>query len=207
MEHVEQLGPYTYSWDENCFPLTGDSVALGAFCTLKRGWRVCDLGCGAGALMALLLGREATLAVSGVELDGHAAELAQRNLPGVPVVCGDLTARAALPPAGSCDLVVSNPPYFTAGSGGDGGRARMERSCTVDALCGSAAYLLKNGGRFALVYRPERLCDLFCALRAAGLEPKRMKLIARPGKPPSAVLVEAAKQGRPGLQVEPHGGA
>lgn len=201
--NVEQLGPYRYVWDEGCFPLTGDSVALATFCTLKKNWRVCDLGCGAGALMALLLGREAAIEVSGVELDSHAADFARKNLPDVPITCGDLTKRADLPPAGSCDLVISNPPYFASGSGGDGGRARMEQTCTVDALCESAAYLLKNGGRFALCYRPERLCDLLCALRAAGLEPKRMKLLSVPGKAPFAVLVEAVRQGRPGLQIEP----
>lgn len=203
MEHTEQLGPYRYTWDEHCFPLTGDSVALAAFCTLRRNWRVCDLGCGAGALMALLLGREAAIEVSGVELDVHAAELARQNLPGVSITCGDLTRRTDLLPAGSCDLVISNPPYFASGSGGDGGRARMEQTCTVDALCESAAYLLKNGGRFALCYRPERLCDLLCTLRAAGLEPKRMRMLSSPGKAPSAVLVEAVRQGRPGLQIEP----
>lgn len=201
MQHTEQLGPYCYTWDEGCFPLTGDSVALAAFCTLKKNWHVCDLGCGAGAILALLLGREPALHASGVELDPHAAELARENL-GVEIITGDLTQRANLPSAGSCDLVVSNPPYFAAGSGGDGGRERMERSCTVEALCASAAYLLKNGGRFALVNRPERLCDLFCALRGAGLEPKRMKLLDIPGKAPSAVLLEAVRQGRPGLKVE-----
>ena len=203
MEHVERLGPYSYTWDEACFPLTGDSVALAAFCALKKGWRICDLGCGAGALMALLLGREAAIEVSGVELDAHAAELARHNLPGVPVTCGDLTRRADLPSVGNCDLVISNPPYFAAGSGGNGGRARMEQTCTVEALCESAGYLLKNGGRFALCYRPERLCDLICALRAAGLEPKRVKLLSCPGKAPSVVLLEAVKRGRPGLQIEP----
>lgn len=201
MEYKEQLGPYIYRWDGGCFPLTGDSVALAAFCTVKPRQRVCDLGCGAGALMALLLGREPTLAVSGVEIDPHAAEMARNNL-SVPITTGDLTDRANLPPAGSRDLAISNPPYFREGSGGDGGEARMEGACTLAALCGAAAYILKNGGRFALVHRPERLCDVLCALRGSGLEPKRMKLLAVPGKAPYAVLVEAVKQGKPGLAIE-----
>ncbi len=203
MERMEQLGPYPYVWDKDCFPLGQDSMALAAFCTVKPRWQVCDLGCGAGALMVLLLGRDATLALSGVELDAHAADMARRNLPAHSILTGDLTNRAALPPAGRFDLVVSNPPYFRAGTGGDGGRARMEGACTIEALCDSAAYLLKNGGRFALVHRSERLCDLLCALRGAGLEPKRMKLLSSPGKTPYAVLLEAVRQGRPGLQIEP----
>lgn len=203
MERIEQLGPYRYVWDEDCFPLGQDSIALAAFCTVKPHWHVCDLGCGAGALMVLLLGRDATLALSGVELDAHAADMARQNLPRHTILTGDLTDRATLPPAGRFNLVVSNPPYFKAGTGGDGGQARMEGTCTLDALCASAAYLLKNGGRFALVHRSERLCDLLCAMRGAGLEPKRMRLLSAPGKPPYAVLLEAVRQGKPGLQIEP----
>lgn len=202
MEHAEELGGRPYVWDGDCFPLGQDSMALAAFATLRRGWRVCDLGCGAGALMALLLTREGSLSLTGVELSPHAAAFAHRNLPGHTVLTADLTDRDLLPPASSFDLVISNPPYFRAGSGGDGGPARMEGSCTAEALCASAAALLKNGGRFALIYRSERLTDLLCALRGAGLEPKRLKLLSAPGKPPYAVLVEAVRGGKPGLQME-----
>lgn len=206
MEHVEWLGPYRYGWDENCFPLGRDSMALAAFCTVRPRWRVCDFGCGAGALLALLLGREPTVKASGVELSAHAADWARRNLPRVPITTGDMTDRGRLPPAGSCDLVISNPPYFAADSGGNGGAARMEHSCTLRGLCAAAAYTLKNGGRFALAYRPERLCDLMCSLRAVDLEPKRMQMLSVPGKPPSALLLEAVRQGRPGLDVLPDEG-
>ena len=57
MEHRERLGEFTYVWEKCCFPLGGDSLALGAFATVRPGWRVCDLGCGAGALGILLLAR------------------------------------------------------------------------------------------------------------------------------------------------------
>jgi tRNA1(Val) A37 N6-methylase TrmN6 len=60
------------------------------------------------------------------------------------------------------------------------------------------------GGGFALVHRPERLTDLFCTLRQAGFEPKRLRLVChRPGKAASLVLVEAKKGGKPGLRLEP----
>jgi tRNA1(Val) A37 N6-methylase TrmN6 len=62
---------------------------------------------------------------------------------------------------------------------------------------------VKNGGRFALVHRPERLCDLFQALRENRLEPKRLQFLQSGKNPPSAVLVEAYKQARPGLRVLP----
>ena len=43
MEKTEQLGPYTLSWKDGVFLLGGDALALGAFSTVKPGWRVCDL--------------------------------------------------------------------------------------------------------------------------------------------------------------------
>lgn len=74
----------------------------------------------------------------------------------------------------------------------------------MEQLCAAAGRLVKNGGRAALVHRPERLPELFVQLRAASLEPKRMRLVQHsPDAPPSAVLVEAVRQGRPGLEVLP----
>ena len=206
MSGMERLGPFTYR--QGGFPLGQDTLLLGRFATLRRGGRVCDLGCGAGAMPLLLLARESSLDLSGVELDGEAAALARRNLAenglsGV-IRTGDLRRVREQFPAGRFDLVVSNPPYFPAGSGESGGSARMELCCTLTQVCAAAAFLLKNGGRFALVHRPERLAGLMEALGQSGLEPKRLQMVQHDrDKPPSAVLVEAVRQGRPGLSVLP----
>ena len=55
--HTEYLDPYTLSWPDGVFPLGSDALALGDFATLRRGWRVCDLGTGSGALLLLLARR------------------------------------------------------------------------------------------------------------------------------------------------------
>ena len=50
----------------------------------------------------------------------------------------------------------------------------------------------------------ERLAELFAALQAHGMEPKRLQLVQHgPDKAPSAALLEAVRQGRPGLAVLP----
>ncbi len=200
----EELGGYTYRWDELCFPLGADSLALGEFCTLKPGWRVLDLGCGAGLLLLLCARREASLSLSGVEADPHAAALARENLERNGLAGTILTAdlRGAEWPE-KADLVISNPPWYPEGSGAAGGPGRME-GCTLGELCAAGAKALKGKGRFALCYPPERLAELMCALRSAGLEPKRLRLCRHsPDKPPYAALVEAVKGGRPGLAIEP----
>ena len=42
MSGREQLGPYTLTWPDGVFPLGADTLALGGFATVRRGWRVCD---------------------------------------------------------------------------------------------------------------------------------------------------------------------
>ena len=202
----EQLGPYGLAWPEGVFPLGGDALALGGFATVKPGWHVCDLGTGSGALLLLLARRADRLSLTGVERDPLSVRTARDNLsrnrlPG-EIVQGDW--RELSLPAGTFDLVIANPPYFPPGSGRGNDPARMELHGGLDGLCAAAGRLLRNGGRFALCHRPERLCDVMCALRSHGLEPKRLKLTAHsPAHPPALLLAEAVRGGRPGLTVEP----
>mgnify|MGYP000933913609 CR=1 FL=1 len=208
IERTERLGRYTLVQTADCFPLGGDSLALAAFASVRRGDRVCDLGCGAGALLLLLAARVSPLVLSGVEYCPEDAALAHQNLAenGLEgaIYTGDLRAVCKTLPAGGFSVAISNPPYFKAGSGGCGGPARMEGDCALEDWCAAAGRLLKNGGRFALVHRPERLCDLFAALRSAGLEPKRLLTVqGAAASAPWLLLLEAKKGGKPGLRWEP----
>ena len=207
MESVEFLGRYRLTQSDACFKLGRDSVLLARFCTLRPRWSVCDLGCGVGSLLLLLSQREEALDRVGVELDPVAAGLARRNLSdnGLEgqVLTGDLRDRALLK-GDRFQLVIANPPYFRAGSGKSGGQARMDDTCPVDDLCRAAGRLAKTGGRFALVYRPERLAELFAALQGARLEPKRLAFVKNaPENAPWLFLVEAQKNRKIGLRVEP----
>ena len=53
MRSVEQLGRYRLTQSDEFFKLGRDSVLLARFCTLRRGWWVCDLGCGVGQALGL----------------------------------------------------------------------------------------------------------------------------------------------------------
>ncbi|MBQ6273036.1 MAG: tRNA1(Val) (adenine(37)-N6)-methyltransferase [Oscillospiraceae bacterium] len=196
-------------------PLGTDSVLLADFVRPAGAKRGIDLGCASGILSLLLLWREPGLHMAGLELREDAAALARENLArnGLTgrgeMLAGDIREHRSLFRAGSFDLAVSNPPYFPPGSGAlspDPARAaaRGERDCSLSELCAAAAWLLRTGGRFCLVHRPERLSELFCALSAAGLEPKRLRLVCpRPESAPNLVLVEARRGGKPGLVIEP----
>lgn len=195
-------------------PLGTDSVLLAAFAA-GRGARGIDLGCGSGILSLLLLWGDPRLRMTGLELAEEAAAIARENLAqnGLDgrgdIVTGDIRRVRELFPTGSFDLVVSNPPYFPLGAGASApdalrAGAREERYCTLEDLCAAAAWLLGTGGRFCLVYRPERLSELLVALTGHGLEPKRLRLCChRAESAPNLVFVEARRGGRPGLTVEP----
>lgn len=207
MESVEYLGKYRLRQSQACFKLGRDSVLLSRFTTLKKNWTVCDLGCGVGSLLLLLSEREEQLVRYGIEIDGVAADLARRNLAenglSGEVLHADLRERDLLPPDGF-HLVVSNPPYFKEGTGDSGGRARMDESCSVVELCTVAGRLLRTGGRFSVVFRAERMAELFSAMQQANIEPKCMQLLCyNREKAPYAVLVEGIKEGGAGLSILP----
>ena len=171
------------------FALGTDSVLLADFAADRRVHRFADLGCGAGVCRDKL----------------SANGLADR----AEILCADLREHRAVLPAGDFDLVVANPPYFAQGRGYTSpdpvrAHARDERTCTMQDICTAMAYLTRWGGSAALVHRPERLSELLCALTAAGLEPKRLRTVARTADAaPSLVLVEARRGGKPGLRVLP----
>lgn len=203
-------GPSFY-FDTELFPPSTDSFALGYFAAPKSGNKVCDLGCGTGLLGALLMARNTGLTLHNVELQERALALAGRTFAEngwqAEFALGDLRDAAVLPAAGTMDYAVSNPPYFRAGSGASAPEpsrqsAREESNCTIADVCTAAARVLRWGGSFAVVYRPERLVDLLVSLRAHGMEPKRLRFVQTKDIP-SLVLVESRRGGKPGLTVEP----
>lgn len=216
MEHWEALCPggYRFVYDDTLFRPGTDTFLLSSLPRLKPGLRVCDLGCGTGLLGILLLQRQPELCVTGVEIQEAAALLAEKAAAEnsladhLTIRRGDLREVRGLFPTGGFDLVVCNPPYYPPSSGhlaADAPRqtARAEVHCTLDDVCGTASYLLRWGGSFCLVHKPERLTDLLCALRTHALEPKRLRFVCKTAEDaPSLVLLEGRRGGKPGLSVE-----
>ena len=210
-DHLWMNGP-VFTFSEKAFPPSTDSFLLGSFPKLRRGDRVCDLGAGTGLLGLLLWAREPSVKLTAIELQGDACDLCRRNYAdnGIAgdVLQADLRDHTQLPKAGSCDLVICNPPYFTPGSGftaaGERGQARSELTATLEEICAAAAWLLPTGGRFALVYRSERLPALLETAKRYFLEPKRLQLVQNDvTNVPRTFLLECKKGANPGLQVEP----
>jgi len=197
------------------FKLGTDVVLLAHFTNTARMTRAVDLGSGTGVLGILLAMDTPTLTFDAVDILPEAVALtgenARLNGVGDRVIphLADICAIRETLPAGAYDLVVSNPPYFPVGGGAraEGAEiadARDELRCSLDDLCAAAAYLLRWGGRFALVHRPERLAEIWGAMQKHGIEPKRLRTVSKAADlAPSLVLIEGRRGGNPGLVFEP----
>ena len=194
-----------------------DSVLLADFAVksnLKNKKRAADLGCGSGIISVLLGIKEPGLLVDAVELRHGAAELARENagLAGlsdrINVIEGDIRRHRSFMQSGAYDLAVSNPPYNPHGGGKSHSNpglasARDDGQCTPGDLCRAASYLVRWGGSFLIVHKPERLAVIFRALSANGFEPKRVRFVQHAASsPPNLVLIESRRGGKPSLAVE-----
>ena len=208
---MEQLpNGYTLNLGDGVFPLSTDSMVLSHFVKLPKNARVLDLGSGCGTLGLLLCSVNGSCHVTGVELSQSAHLAAVDNIcrngltARMESICTDMRQVPGSFPAGSFDVCISNPPYF---SGGPASRtnpeARREDTCTPSDLFRSAAWALKYGGDFFLVHRPERLAELIIRGSEAGLEAKRLCLVRhRADSPVNLVLLQLRKGGKPSLRWE-----
>ncbi len=192
-----------------------DAYLLAAMLRANPGQTAAELGGGTGIISLLCLTKNKARHVTIWEIQEEYALLCRRNgeLNGLSdrmdVVCGNVRDANARMCAGEVDLVFSNPPYMKADSGRDNAGtamniARREQCGTIADFCQAASRLLKYGGRFCTVYRPDRFADLVCAMREAKLEPKRV-VFGYPdvASPPCLVLTEAKKGASSGLETAP----
>ena len=208
---MEQLhNGFTLELCPGSFPLSTDSIALADFVRLPKNARVLDLGSGCGTLGMMLLATDPHCQVTGIEIDAPAHETALKNAAANCVgdrfqsICADLRTIASLTKAGSFDLCVSNPPYFSGGFlSKHHATARQELFCDPEALFRAAAYALRFGGDFYIVHKPEKLSQLCSCAAAAGLEAKRLRLVRhQPNSQVSLILLQLRKGAKPGLVWE-----
>ncbi len=185
-----------------------DAYLLSAFIKEKKNGTAAEIGSGSGIISLLLAGRGKFKRIFALEVQEYYASLTERNallngLDGV-VTAVHTDAREFKT---ECDAVFMNPPYMKAGDGKrneDDGKyaARHELNGDITDLCRAASGMLKYGGDAYVVYRPDRLTDLICALRESRLEPKSVCFVHQSVKhEPCLVLICAKKGGKSGVTV------
>ncbi len=211
--HREQLGGgrHVTVTEEHTFGT--DALLLANFSEARPHEKICDLGTGCGILPLLLHRTAPAPLVDAVDCSPTAVALAQQNVleNGLEkqITVYEQSWRSLTLPAGSYDRVLCNPPYFSESSGKaatspERRLARQEQGNTLSDVATAAAHLLRYGGHLILCHRPERMADVFEALRHCHLEPKRLQLVhARAALPPFLLLCDAVRNGKPSLRVLP----
>lgn len=191
-----------------------DAYLLAAYLRPAHRARAADLGTGTGIIPLLAQSRGKFSHVYAVEIQACFAELTKRNIAEngmtdkITVLHRDVTTLSPTDFGGELDVVFSNPPYMTTGSGKRNEAdekyiARHEVCGSIYDFCTAASRILRYGGAFYVVYRPDRMADLFDALHRADLSPKRMTLVQSDTEtPPSMLLLEAKKGASTGLVLD-----
>lgn len=198
---------------------TGRQAAGNRSCA---GLKIADLGTGTGIIPILLHGKLGygrksmtdKACIYALEIQEEMKDMAERSvllndLQGdIKIMLGDIKQAAEILGRKCFDVVTSNPPYMK-NSGGltnpDMSKAisRHELLCTFDDVARQTHELLKPGGRFYLVHRPERLAELITTLKKYKLEPKRIRMVhSFADSEATMVLIEAVSGGRSFMKAD-----
>lgn len=181
-----------------------------------------DLGTGVGAVALAVAVRSPAMRVIGIDNDAAALALAVASLARpenggladrvafaqLDLAVGRVGRQAAGIAEGVADWVLSNPPYNPQGAmSASPDRARRAAheggGALLDAWCRAAAALLRPGGRFALIYRPEALAALLAALHGRFGDIRVKPVHARRNSAAGRIVVRGQRGSRAPLQLLP----
>ncbi|PKK97423.1 MAG: SAM-dependent methyltransferase [Tenericutes bacterium HGW-Tenericutes-3] len=170
-----------------------------------------DFGTGAGALM-LYMSKKTKAKITGVEIQIDRYEKANHNIQinqlnhQLSCMLQDVRKLEIT----NSDVIISNPPFFKVTEKGnmneteDEKIARHEVMLTLEELIESVSKCLKFGGHFFMIHRPDRFAEIIFEMNKYKLEVKRIRFVhPYDNSSPNHVLVEAIKNGQPGMKVEP----
>ncbi len=208
-ERLQDLmrGPLRIIQKKSGFRYSIDALLLAAFASFAPEDRIADVGCGSGVIPLLLAGRGARKVV-GIEHQDDIADMAARSIRAnglnhhASVICGDARRIDDLFPAGSFDVVCTNPPYYPADSGHhspDEAKAasRHELTMTLADAVRAAAWLAREGGRFFLIHLHAREDEVIAQFHANRFAPRRLRrVVTKPAQGPRFILIEGHKVAR-----------
>ena len=180
--------------------------------------QVLDAGCGSGVIGLMIAQRLEAAGfreydVTGVEIDGLAAEQAGRNFAASPwswhLKCLNVSMLGFTPET-SCDLIVSNPPYYDDSLLPPDSRRSTARHTGGEAfgypqLLDFASSHLRTGGNLALILPHQELTRLLRLAASYGLRATRLLHVrTTPSKEPSRLVAEFTPDAGHGNAISSH---
>lgn len=201
--------------DNDYFLFSLDSVLLANFVTIKlTDKKIIDL-CSGNAPVPMLMSFRTKARIFGVEIQKYIYDMGVDSIKEnrmdkqIEFINEDIKEIDKIYESESFDIVTCNPPYFKYQEDSlineNEGKAiaRHEVNVKLEDIVSTAKYLLKNGGTFAMVHRPERLIEIINLMQKYGIEPKKIRLVyPKEDKNANILLIEGVKNGKSGLKVE-----
>ncbi|WP_303194111.1 tRNA1(Val) (adenine(37)-N6)-methyltransferase [Thomasclavelia spiroformis] len=199
---------------KDMFNFSLDTVLLANFCTITKDVKkIVDFGTN-NAAIPLILSRRTNKPIIGVEIQKEAVELAKKNITlnnlddQIEIFHSDI--KEFVNDSIKVGLVVCNPPFFKVDEDSNLNDnefltiARHEIKINLEEIIKSAAKILDNRGKFAMVHRPQRMIEILNLMQKYDIEPKRIKFVyPKYNKESHILLVEGIYKGKKGLKIEP----
>ena len=204
---------YIYQNDD-FFAFSLDSVLLANFVTIKLSDKNIIDFCSGNAPIPMLMSFRTKARIFGVELQKDIYDLGMESIlenkmdNQICLINDDVKNINKFIDAESMDIVTCNPPYFKyqddslVNDNDIKTIARHEVKLNLENVIKASRYVLKNGGTFAMVHRPDRMMEIINLMQKYGIEPKKMRLVyPKMGKDANILLIEGIKNGKTGLKV------
>jgi tRNA1Val (adenine37-N6)-methyltransferase len=183
-----------------------DSVLLARWARIPHGNATADVGAGCGIISIILAAGRGISDITALELQDDLSALCLRNVKkngmGSHIKVKKCDVRQLGPEhRKKFNVVLSNPPFREIGSGrlsagNQKAIARHELTLTLDQLLTAVRFLLKDGGKFNVIYPMRRFNELSAKLPDYGFYPSRIREVQpRRDEPANLVLLEATLGG------------
>ena len=201
--------------DTKYFNFSLDSVLLVNFCNVKKTDKIIDI-CSGNCPIPLMLENKVDNKIYAAEIQKEIFDLGiesikinnlENKIELLNMDAKELTKKFE---TDTFDLITCNPPYFKnsemskKNSNDIKTIARHEITITLEDIFKISRKLLKNNGKLVMVHRIDRLNEIIELSKKYNLEIKRMEFIyPRINEDANMIIIEAHKNGKPGLKVLP----
>ncbi len=186
--------------DDSVYPISTDSVLLGAWADTTNALKALDIGTGTGVIALMIAQRtNAETQILGVDSHPDACSCAQRNFQASPwanrLISSEIPVQQlAVKMPERFDLIVSNPPFFTETIVSPDIQRRNSRSAVtlpLPELLDAVNALLSRSGKFCTILPvlPGRQFAEWSACQGLYCTSETI-VYTRPGKPAERLLLQ-----------------
>ncbi|MDY0362915.1 MAG: methyltransferase [Desulforegulaceae bacterium] len=210
-------GSLTIYQNKNGYRFSLDPILLASHITLKGGEKIVDMGTGSGIIPLSIFYKNKNLnfKIFGIEIQKSLFEISQKNImennasDKIIIINKDINEISQKDIEGTCDIVVSNPPYQSPGAGrinplSEKAVARHEIKLNLKILLKKTKSILKNKGKFFIIYPARRASELIYEMEKIKITPKKLRFIHSFEKENAVMVIcQGILNGNSGVEIMP----